>query len=87
MKENAKQTKFRLTKKEGRFWVGVKPVDEEHRCEGCMFRYLYRDYSCGYGFATYGCRLGTARNAMCLAESRTDKTDIVYVNLGKISEP
>ena len=86
MKEHAIGTKFTLNAKDGKFKVGVKKADPARTCAGCMFHYKYYNYSLGYGFLADGCRLVTMRNAMCMAEARTDKTSIIYVNLGKVTE-
>ena len=79
MKEHKVWTKFRLTIGKETLPVGVKPANDG--CAGCMFCYQYFDYSCGYGFLRNGCKVGGYVNAKCKADTRSDKTDIIYRKL------
>lgn len=79
MKEHKVWTKFQLKIGEKILSVGVKPAED--CCKGCMFSYRYYDYSCGYGFLQSGCKAGGPINAQCKADTRSDKSDIIYRKL------
>ena len=52
-------------------------------CKGCAFSKLVVDYSCGYGRASYQCKIHGAELTKCTPEYREDGKYIEYkkVNL------